>query len=57
MFSVFLVLCFSGFFMEFVESSSAVYFKVNSWPPSLAVSAFYFFCAVGGPLYLVSNML
>jgi len=37
----FLVLCSSSFcFMEFVESSSAVFFKTNSRPPLLTVSGF-----------------
>ena len=49
----FLVLCSSSFsFMEFVQSSSAVFFKAISQLPSLTVSEFYFLCSgVGPPLF------
>jgi len=55
----FLVFCSSRFcFMEFVESSCAVFFEAMSQLPSLTVSGFLFFCAIEeAPLYLGSNML
>ena len=53
----FLVLCSSSFsFMEFVQSSSAVFFKAISQPPSLTGSEFNFLCSWVDPLYLGPNM-
>jgi len=46
----FLVLCSSSFsFVEFVQSSSAVFFETISQLPSLTVSEFYFFVQLGRP--------
>jgi len=49
----FLVFYSSSFsFVEFVESSCAVFFKAISQPPFLTVSEFYFLCSgVGPPLF------
>jgi len=53
----FLVLCSSSFsFVEFVQSSSAVFFETISQLPSLTVSEFCFLCSWVGPLYLDPNM-
>jgi hypothetical protein len=49
----FLVLCSSSFsFVEFVQSSSVVFFETISQLPSLTVSEFYFFVQLGRPPFI-----